>query len=145
MPPPEENADLNDFTPERAHLLLRGVYVDYPHNNDGSHLDRGVPDNAICHRCWRLLAAQLNIWYATPSVALGRRFMAIMAAEWWEVLGRSWNCERPLVFAHVVPTKTLGVRRAKEIWEPITRWVDVWDRGLYAGLVGDVEAEGASR
>ena len=26
VPPPEENANLPDFTPERAHLLLRGVY-----------------------------------------------------------------------------------------------------------------------
>ena len=39
--PPEENADLLGFTPERAHLLLQGVYGDFLHHKDGSHLDRG--------------------------------------------------------------------------------------------------------
>ena len=29
VPPPEENADHPDFTPERAHLLLQGVYGDF--------------------------------------------------------------------------------------------------------------------
>ena len=37
--PPEENADLPGFTPESAQLLLQGVYGDFPHHNDGAHLD----------------------------------------------------------------------------------------------------------
>ena len=41
--------------------------------------------------------------------------------------------------------KTLGVLRAKEIWARITRQMDLWDRGLRVGLVGDSEAEGAAR
>ena len=45
-PPPEKNADLLGFTPERAHLLLQGVYGDFPHHNDGLHLDGGIPDDA---------------------------------------------------------------------------------------------------
>ena len=40
--PPEENADLPDFTPEHAHLLLREVYGDFIRHNDGSHLYGGV-------------------------------------------------------------------------------------------------------
>ena len=32
VPPPEENTDLPGFTPERAHLLLQGVYGDYLHH-----------------------------------------------------------------------------------------------------------------
>ena len=47
MLPLEENADLPDFAPERAHLLLQEVYGDFPHHNDRSHLDGGVADNAI--------------------------------------------------------------------------------------------------
>ena len=50
-PPPEENADLPNFTPERAHLLLQGVYGDFPYHNNGSHLDGGVMDGAIWQRC----------------------------------------------------------------------------------------------
>ena len=60
------------------------------------------------------------------------------------VFNRSWNSERPLVFAHVVPTKTFGVRRAQEIRARITRRMDLWERGLHAGLVGDAKAEGAA-
>ena len=71
--------------------------------------------------------------------------MEILAAECRGVLSRSWNSERPLVFAHVVLTKTLGVRRAREIRAWITRRMDLWERGQHAGLVGDAEAEGAAR
>ena len=111
--PPEENADLLGFVPERAHLLLQGVYGDFPYHSDGSHLDGGIADDAAWQRRWRWLAAQSASWYATPSGAVGRHFTAILAAEWQGVLNRSWNSEIPLVFAHVVLTKTLGICRAR--------------------------------
>ena len=57
LPPPEENADLPDFTPERAHLLLQEVNGEFPHHNDGLHLDGGIADNAIWNCCWLRLAA----------------------------------------------------------------------------------------
>ena len=47
VPPSEEHVNLLDFTPERANLLLQGVYGDYLHHNNGSHLDGGVADKAI--------------------------------------------------------------------------------------------------
>ena len=68
-----------------------------------------------------------------------------MAAEWRGVLAWSWNSERPLVFSHVVLTKTLGVRRAQKIRVRITRHMDLWDRDQHAGLVGDAKVEGAAR
>ena len=55
--PPEENADLPGFHPERAHLLLQGVYGDFLHQNDGSHLDGGIVNDTACQRRWRRLAA----------------------------------------------------------------------------------------
>ena len=42
-------------------------------------------------------------------------------------------------------TKTLGVRWAREIWDRITRQMDLWDRGQHSSLVGDAKAEGAAR
>ena len=71
--------------------------------------------------------------------------MKILAAEWQEVFSRSWNSERPLVFAHVVLMKTLGICKAKEILTRITRQMDLWERGLPAGLVGGYDAEGGAR
>ena len=57
----------------------------------------------------------------------------------------SWNSKRPLTLAHVILTKTLGVRRDREIRGRITRRMDLWERDLHAGLVGDDEAEGAAK
>ena len=82
LSPSEENADLPDFTPECAHLLLWEVYGDLLHHNDGLQLDRRVADDAIWQRRWIQLAEQSDSWYATPSGAVGRRFTAILAAEW---------------------------------------------------------------
>ena len=61
------------------------------------------------------------------------------------VIVRSWKSEIPLVFAYVVLTKMLGVRRDREIRARITRSMDLWERGHHTGLVGDAEAEGAAR
>ena len=47
LPPPEENIYLPGFTPERALLLLQEVYGDFPHPNNGLHLDGGVADDGL--------------------------------------------------------------------------------------------------
>ena len=39
----------------------------------------------------------------------------------------------------------LGVHRAREIRAKITRRVELLERGIHAGLMGDTEAEGAAR
>ena len=66
--------------------------------------------------------------------------MAILAAEFQGVLQRTWNSKRPLVFAHVFPTKTIGVRRVREIRSRIIKQMDLCEKGLHAGLIGDAEA-----
>ena len=91
LPPPEENTDLPEFTLERAHLLLQEVYRDFPHHNDGLHLDGGVADDATRQRHWRRLAAHLAIWYATTTGAVGRRFTATIDVEREMVIDWSWN------------------------------------------------------
>ena len=73
--------DLPDFTPERAHLSLWEFYGDFPHHNDGSHLNGGVADDAIWQHRWLRLAYQSAIWYATPAGVVGPRFTAILAVE----------------------------------------------------------------
>ena len=79
--PLEENADLPGLIPEHAHLLLQGVYGDFPHHNDGSHLDGGIADDAAWQHRLRRLTAQSASWYATPSGEVGCRFTAILAEE----------------------------------------------------------------
>ena len=71
VPPNEEDVDLTDFALTRAYLLFQGVYRDFPHHNNGLHLDSGVTENSRWKCCWRRLATELVSWYATPSVAVG--------------------------------------------------------------------------
>ena len=76
---------------------------------------------------------------------MGRHFTEILATVWRGVLVRSWNSERLLVFAHVFHANTLDVSRAQKIRALITRHMELWERGLHAGLVVDSKAEEAAR
>ena len=58
------------------------------------------------------------------------------------MLNGKGNFERPLVFDHKVFTKTLGACKASEIQASIDRSLELWERGIHAGLVGDVLVEG---
>ena len=71
--------------------------------------------------------------------------MVILVAEWKGALKRRCNSNRPLVFTNIILTKKLGVRRAREIRVRITSIMDLWERGLHIGLVGDAEVEGNVR
>ena len=106
------------------------------------HIAGGVLDDATWQIPWRWLADNSASWYSTPPMKVGRRFTAVLAVEWQGVLNRKWNSEKPLVFYHVVFTKTLGACKAKEIRARIDQQLDLWDKGIHAGLVGDVFIEG---
>ena len=88
---------------------------------------------------------QSDSWYSTPSGKVGRRFTAVLDVEWRGVLDRKWNSEIPLVFAYGVLTKTLGARKAIYIQARINNQLDLWERGIHAGLVGDALAEVRAR
>ena len=76
-----EGADLQVFTPARAHLSLREVYSDFPHHNDGMHLAGGNPDNDKSKIYWGRLAVQSASWYSTPPAKVGLLFSVVLAAE----------------------------------------------------------------
>ena len=46
-PPTEVNADLPEFTPERAHMLLQEVYGNFQHHNNGEHLVEIIMDDTV--------------------------------------------------------------------------------------------------
>ena len=52
-PSMEEGADLQDFTPARANMLLQEVYGDSPHHKYGMYLIGGVPDTTIWQSHWK--------------------------------------------------------------------------------------------
>ena len=61
------------------------------------------------------------------------------------MLDQKWNSERPLIFSHVVSTKTLGTHKAREIRARIDSQLDLWERGMHAGLAGDALVEGRAQ
>ena len=61
------------------------------------------------------------------------------------MIDQKWNSKRPFVFAHVVLTRVLGARKARYIRERIDHQLELWDRGIHSGLVGDALAEDRSR
>ena len=79
--------------------------------------------------------------YSIPHDKVGLRFTAVLAAEWRGVINHKCNSERPLVFAHVVLTRTLGACKARDIQARIDCRLDLWKRGVYAVLVGSALAE----
>ena len=85
------------------------------------------------------------ICHSAPPGKVGRRFTAVMDAEWQGMLNWKWNSKRPLIFAHVVLTKTLGTRKARDIRANIDRRLDLWNRWIHTSLVGYELSEGRSR
>ena len=57
----EDGADLPEFSPSRAHLLLEGFYGDHLHHNVMAYLDGFILYNAMWKRSWRQLATQLDM------------------------------------------------------------------------------------
>ena len=61
------------------------------------------------------------------------------------MLDLKWNSERPLIFTHVVLTKTLGACKARDIRVRIDLRLDTLERVIRADLVGDELAGGRSQ
>ena len=80
-PSTEEGADLQVFTPARAHLLLQEVYLNFPHHNNKTNLSELVPDDATWKFCWRRLAAQSAIWFSSRSGKVGHPFTAVLDVD----------------------------------------------------------------
>ena len=94
---------------------MHEFYGDSLHHNDGENLTGGVPNDASWKIHWRWLAAQSDSWYSTPPGKVVIWFTEVLDVEWRGVLDQEWNYKRTLVILHVVLTKTLGNRKAREI------------------------------
>ena len=80
-----------------------------------------------------------------PRVKVGRRFTAVLAADWRGVLDCKWNSKQTLIFSHVVLPMTLSSHKVREIRARIDRQLDLWERGMHAGLVRDALGKGRYR
>jgi hypothetical protein len=137
----DPGADLPGFEPAPVDQLLDDVYGDWPHHNDGRHLNGGVLEDAAWQRRWRRITALASTHYSVPKGKEGRRFIDALASEFRGVRARRWNSERPLVFVAVILQTTPGVKKARDIRKRIKNRIDLWYKGAFTALVDDTETE----
>jgi hypothetical protein len=125
----DPGANFPRFEPVPVDHLLEAVYGDWPHHNDGRHLDGGIPGDAAWQRRWRRIADLPSTHCSVPKGNVGRRFIDLLAAEFSGVQERLWNSERPLAFVSVVLQTTPGVKRARDIRKRLTHRMDLWHEG----------------
>ena len=143
VPPftPDIDADLPSYLPTAADHLLDTVFHDHAHDNDGTHLNGDIADDAVWQQHWLRMVQLHTTRYQAPPGKVGRRFIAIFTNELRGVRARQWNSERPIVFVAVILQSTPGVRRSKDIRTRITQRLDLWEQGHYKALVDDTECE----
>jgi hypothetical protein len=141
-PQKDPGADLSGFVPAPVDHLLKAVYGDWPHHNDGCHLDGGVNGDVVWQRRWRRIADLSSTHYSVPKGKVGRRFINILVLEFRGVQARTWNSERPLVLS---AKTTPGVKRARDIQMRLTHRMDLWYEGKFIALVDDTKTEVQSR
>ena len=61
------------------------------------------------------------------------------------MLDWNYNSDKTFIFTLVILTKTLGACKSIKIRARIDRRLDLWGRGIHAGLVGYALVEGRSR
>jgi hypothetical protein len=88
-PQKDPGVNLPGFVPAPVDHLLEAVYGDWPHHNDGRHLDGGVNGDAAWQRRWRRIADLSSTHYSVPKVKMGRRFINILASEFSGVQART--------------------------------------------------------
>ena len=138
---PEDGADLPGYVATPADLMLAGVYGDYVHMNDGTHLAGGVVDDAAWQRRWRRAASLPQRPYGLPKGKVGKRFLTVLVAEFAGVRERRWNSERPMLLGMLVLARQREVSRASDIRKRILQRMDLWRAGAYDLLLDDVELE----
>ena len=131
--------DLPDATISEADRKLLEVYGAYIHQNDGTHLDGGIKDDAIWQEYWRKLATLPPQRYDVPSGPIGRRFVRILRKKLEGIKSRKWNSEKFLVYQMVILQRSKAVPGAGNIKRRLSKRMDAWEAGKFSMLVQDTE------
>ena len=75
---------------------------EHTRDNDGSHLDGEIPDDAIWREHYKSIITYPLSQYDVPSGPIGRSFVRLIANEFRGVMDRKWNMEKPLSFIALV-------------------------------------------
>ena len=137
-----EGGDLPGYEPTEADRKLDLVFGDHVHLNDGCHLKGGIDTDGLWQRRWRRVV-QLSLRpYHVPKGTVGRRFIAMLTAEFCGARERRWNSERPIVFVATILQSSSGRLSAADIRRRLSNRMDAWADKRYEALVRDTEMEG---
>ena len=116
---------------------MRAVYGDCVHQNDGTHLDGGIRDDAIWQERWKKIVGLPPQRYNAPNGKVGRLFVKEVAEELQGVTKRRWNSERFIVFQAVILQRSGEVKKSQDIRRRIETRLRDWKLGKFDMLVQD--------
>eukprot|EP00978_Attheya_sp_CCMP212_P042445 scaffold258630_cov55-Attheya_sp.AAC.1 len=118
-----------------------GVYGDYVHQNNGTHLDGEIADDKIWQARWQKLVALPTKRYNAPGGHVGCQFIEVLVDELEGIRKRKWNSDRFIVFQMVILQRTKNVIWAKYICARIQNHLKSWKAGHYNMLVQETAQE----
>ena len=132
-----QGTNLPDYTTTPVDDLLDSVYRDHLHQNDGSHLNGGIPTDGKWQEYYRRLLPFPSSQYDLPKGKVGKLFLSRLTIELNGVRERKWNSEKPLLFALIVFQKTTNAKRSGDIRYCLLWRLKSLEEGEYEMLVGD--------
>ena len=131
------NEDDDQYHLTTADKKLDMVYGDHVHQNNDRHLLGGIADDKLWQMRWKRIVQSYLRRYNVPKGPVGNRFVSLLAEEFRQVRDRTSNSERALLFAPLVLQRVPGVHTAHDIRARIEARMDMWEQGLFDGLVHD--------
>ena len=113
------------------------MYGDVVRQNDGTHLDGGIQDDAKWQTHWRKIIGLPPQRYSAPNGRVGRLFIKALTADLLGIQERRWNSERFITFLAVVLQRSPEAKRAQDIRKRIETRLQSWSHGDYEMLVED--------
>ena len=129
--PSQLTGDTPGHVPTEVDLKLKEVYGDYLHQNDGTHLDGGIQDDAVWQERWKKLVGLPAQRYQAPGGAVGRRFVRNLTQELLGIRSRKWNSEKFTVFIMVILQKSKQATKSGDIKRRVGHRLDAWEQGKF--------------
>ena len=137
----KKSADLPDFVFTDIDRKMDAVYGDHVHQNDGTHLNGGIADDAEWQARFNTLIVLHNQQYDLPRGRVGHTFIDEFSNIIEGVIDRKWNFERAMVFMMTVLQRTSSVKKAKDVKERLDTRIQAWKDGKFDMLVQTAERD----
>ena len=114
-PDQESIDDLATQHLSHAEKLLKNVYGDSVHTNDGTHLHGGIDDDITWQKYWLHIVSYNHPLYDAPPGPIGKRFISKLADLWQDVIDRKCNSEIPILFPTIIWRLKFDIIKSSDI------------------------------